>query len=142
VHVVRRSSEIAECDKGGDPVTDMNPKTNGNGNHEAGCATPAFAENCHLDYRLSRESIVHNAPESSGVYGLFNALWIFVGEADNLRARLLEHLTEDSSWSARYQPSGFAFELVSPRERHRRCQELLDELQPLAQSNHARIAGQ
>ena len=140
MHFVRQSGDTAERDQGGNPVTDTNPKTYGNGNREAASVKPPFAENRHLNYRLSAESIVLNAPESSGVYGLFNALWIFVGEADDLRARLLEHLAEDSPWKAHYRPTGFAFELVSPKDRHRRRLELLSELQPLAQGNNSRIS--
>jgi len=70
-------------------------------------------------------------PESSGVYGLFSALWVYIGEAENLRARLLEHLAGDNPGMVHYQPSSFVFELVSPTERRCRREELTKELQPL-----------
>ena len=97
--------------------------------------TEPFAENRYRKYRFQRESILLNAPESSGLYGLYSAVWIYVGEADNIRARLLEHLETDNPPTSNYQPFGFAFELVSPPDRSRRLKELLMELQPLAQSN-------
>ncbi len=62
---------------------------------------------------------------------LFSALWIYIGEAENMRARLHEHLSGNDTCIARYQPSGFAFELVSPTDRCRRQQELVKALQPL-----------
>ena len=91
----------------------------------------AFAENHFRKYRFERESIVLHAPESSGVYGLCSAIWIYLGEADNISACLLEHLAGDNPSINNYEPFGFAFELVSPPDRSRRLEELLMELQPL-----------
>lgn len=88
-------------------------------------------KNCYLGYKLNRESIILNAPEESGIYGLFNAVWIFVGEADNIRARLLQHLTENDPSIRLYQPSGFAFELVSAQGRRERMQEAIRQVEPL-----------
>ena len=59
-------------------------------------STEPFAENRYRKYRFQHESIVLKAPESSGVYGLYSALWIFIGESDNIRAGLLEHLAGDN----------------------------------------------
>lgn len=62
------------------------------GNHDTPTATTTapFAENRYRKYRFEHESIVTNAPESSGVYGLYRAFWIFIGEAENIRTRLLD----------------------------------------------------
>jgi hypothetical protein len=90
-----------------------------------------FAENLFRKFQWNRDSIMLNAPEGSGVYGLFSALWIYIGEAENMRERLLEHLSGNNSCTTHYQPSGFAFELVSPTDRCRRQQELVKGLQPL-----------
>jgi len=90
-----------------------------------------FAENLFRKFQWNCDSIILNAPEGSGVYGLFSALWIYIGEAENMRARLHEHLSGNDTCIARYQPSGFAFELVSPTDRCRRQQELVKALQPL-----------
>jgi hypothetical protein len=93
-------------------------------------ATP-FGENRYQKYRLNRESILLNAPEASGVYGLLNAIWIYIGEAENIRAHLLGHLADNNPCVNHYQPSGFAFELVSPEHRFHRQQQLAQELQPM-----------
>jgi hypothetical protein len=93
--------------------------------------TEPFAENRYRKFRFQCEDIARIAPEASGVYGLFSALWIYIGDADNIRTRLLEHLAGDNPAIQDYQPSGFAFELVPPPERSRRLDELINELQPL-----------
>ena len=93
--------------------------------------TEGFAGNRYSKYRFQSESILLNAPESSGVYGLYSALWVHLGETDNIRAQLLEDLSGDDPCIRTYQPSGFAFELVSPAERSCRLKELISELQPL-----------
>jgi len=98
--------------------------------------TVPFAETRYSRYLFQRECILKNAPESSGVYGLFNAFWIYIGEAENLRARLLEHLAGNDPSIVRFQPSGFAFELASAKERRRRHEELIKELQPLCNTSH------
>ena len=102
--------------------------------HDSGKATATttvpFGENRYRKYRFQREDIAVKAPESSGVYGLYSALWIFIDEAENIRARLLEHLTGDNPCINRHRPSGFAFELVSPEDRVRRRDELINELEP------------
>jgi hypothetical protein len=99
-----------------------------------------FAENRYRNFHFTRESIVDNAPVCSGVYGLYNALWIYIGEAENIQHKLLEHLANDTheSWNGHYRPSGFAFEIVPAEDRGRRQRELLHELQPLAQRNDGR----
>jgi hypothetical protein len=104
-----------------------------NGDRRKAIAKPSipFAETRYKKYRFERESILLHAPECSGVYGLYSALWICLGEADNLRTRLLELVNGDHPCIIRYKPSGFAFELASPLDRLGRCQQLVTELLPL-----------
>ncbi len=79
-------------------------------------------------------------PESSGVYGLFSALCVYIGEAENLRDRLLEHLAGDNPGMVHYQPSSFVFELVSPTERRCRHEELTKRnFSPCAMEKHSPI---
>jgi hypothetical protein len=99
--------------------------------------TMPFAETRYSRYLFQRDCVLKNAPESSGVYGLFNAFWIYLGEADDLRARLLKHLDGDDPCIVRFQPSGFAFELASPIDRRRRHDQLIKELRPLCNTSHA-----
>lgn len=76
-------------------------------------------------------AIRREAPPSSGVYGLSNARgWIYVGETDDIQARLLEHLEETDTLLARGAPTGFSFELSPPGERVARQRQIVLELQP------------
>ncbi len=94
-------------------------------------APMSFAENRYSKFLFQRESILRNAPDCSGVYGLFSAFWIYIGATEDIRARIMEHLQGDDPCIVRYRPSGFAFELASPRYRHRRRMYLMKDLQPL-----------
>ena len=52
-------------------------------------------------------SVRKNAPELSGVYGLSNAReWLFVGQGNNIRAQLLEHLNEVDTALMTQKPKG------------------------------------
>jgi hypothetical protein len=98
---------------------------------EETAAPMPFAENRYSKFLFQLESILRNAPEASGVYGLFSAFWIYIGAAENIQARILKHLEGDDPCIVRYRPSGFAFELAAPRDRHHRRMCLMKELQPL-----------
>ena len=96
-----------------------------------GASGASFGDNCYSGYQWSWESINRYAPEAPGIYGLYNALWIYIGQTNNLRAQILGHLYGDNPCITHYQPSGFAFELVSPRDHRRRSEELIRQLEPL-----------
>jgi hypothetical protein len=96
-----------------------------------GASGASFADNRYSRYRWSWESINHYAPEAPGIYGLYKALWIYIGQANNLRAQMLGHLYGENPCIAHYQPSGFTFELVSPEDHRRRLEELIRQLEPL-----------
>jgi hypothetical protein len=100
-------------------------------------STMPFAENRYSRFRFERECIRRNAPEASGVYGLFSAFWIYIGEAENLRAQILKQLDGHDPCVVRFQPSGFAFELISPEDRGRRLEYLTRRLQPLCNGKAA-----
>jgi hypothetical protein len=120
-----------------DVASESNHSTNGQSCQETIAPPVPFAENRYRRHRFARESIELNAPESSGVYGLFSALWIYVGEADNIRARLLEHFDGDDHdpCIAHHQPTGFAFELIPPADRSRRQEQLIKELLPICKGD-------
>jgi hypothetical protein len=138
VYLFRRHGEDAVSQEGGDPMKpsflEFEPEEQTES--VAARASMPFAETSYSRYLFQRDCILQNAPESSGVYGLFNAFWIFIGETDNLRTRLLEHLAGDDPCIVRFQPSGFAFELASPIDRRRRNEQLIKELQPLCNTSH------
>jgi excinuclease UvrABC nuclease subunit len=78
-------------------------------------------------------SIQNNAPDSSGVYGLSNSReWILVGEANNIRAALMDHLREAKSVDLARRPTGFSYEIAHPNKRATRKNELARELTPAA----------
>ena len=83
-------------------------------------------------YPWSRDSIVESAPRRSGVYGLYSALWIYVGEADDLWERIMEHFNDDSPCMRRYVPTYFVFELIDNRTaRESRYRELVRQHGPI-----------
>ena len=76
-------------------------------------------------------SVEKNAPESSGVYGLSNGReWVFIGEASNIRARLMEHLEEADTMLANRKPTGFTFEECPPGNRLSRQDALVRRFEP------------
>ena len=76
-------------------------------------------------------AIRREAPAGSGVYGLSNAReWIYVGETENIQARLLEHLAETNAVHSGGPPTGFSFELCAPDDRASRQDQLIVELDP------------
>jgi excinuclease UvrABC nuclease subunit len=75
--------------------------------------------------------VLRDAPTSSGVYGLSNSRgWIYIGETDNIRARLLSHLQGNDPAMRDAQPTGFSFELCHSQNRQARQSQLIDELHP------------
>lgn len=86
-------------------------------------------------FGFTRDCVLFNVPEDSGIYGLYSALWIYVGEADNLRARLLLHLSEGDPGLQTYRPTSFAFELVPAHERRERLEHAIRKLEPLLQNS-------
>jgi excinuclease UvrABC nuclease subunit len=80
--------------------------------------------------------ILANVPHAGGVYGIFNQnVWIYVGEAADVHARLIEHLngTDPISQQIRSNvPTGFVFEPVPLQpSRVTRVSQLISELRPV-----------
>jgi predicted GIY-YIG superfamily endonuclease len=83
-------------------------------------------------FRWTGERIIRRAPQASGVYAIFSTDdWIYVGEAGNLRARLLAHFDGPNVCFKRNEPMGFQFELVPAKQRAARKNELIGELKPV-----------
>lgn len=71
------------------------------------------------------------APQASGVYGIYtDQAWIYVGESNDLRRRLLEHVRGDNPCITRAQATGFVFELSPSAARVARQNQLILELRP------------
>jgi len=83
-------------------------------------------------YSFSAASIRQNAPASGGVYGLSNAqAWIYIRVADDIRAALLDHLSEREPTSDFRSVAGFSFEVWETAGRSQRCSRLVEELRPV-----------
>lgn len=83
-------------------------------------------------FNWNRASILASAPTQSGVYAIYNAsAFIYIGEGQDIRARLLDHLNGDNSCVIRQTPTGFVFETVSATQRVARQDVLILSLTPL-----------
>jgi len=77
-------------------------------------------------------SVRANAPAASGIYGVSNAReWIYIGEADNIQAALLQDLQHSGSVLLGRSPTGFVFELCDPAARRTRQNRLVQEYEPV-----------
>ena len=89
-------------------------------------------ENTPGTHQFSRAGVHDHAPAESGVYvihGLKSCL--YVGESQNIRLRLLEHLADTNGCIMRHMPFTFAFELAQDGVRVERQKEFILEFRPL-----------
>jgi hypothetical protein len=78
----------------------------------------------------SESSIKANAPQSSGVYAIYRAGWIYIGESDDIQRTLLEHWNGDNACITTADPIGFVFEVCHQDERVRRQAALIARFRP------------
>ena len=77
-------------------------------------------------------TIATEAPEASGVYGLFNPQQcIYIGESEDIQRRLQEHFKEKQTCIWRNNPTRFRFELCLSPFRVARQKALILELRPV-----------
>jgi hypothetical protein len=89
---------------------------------------------------FTRESILAYAPQTSGVYGLFNFdCQVFIGESANIQEALLRHERETDFQSRHLQPTGFTFEPCSVELRKAKVDELIARFRPVLQTGAALI---
>ncbi len=63
-------------------------------------------------FAFTASSIKANAPNASGLYGIFNTTrWIYIGESKDIQQDLLEHLGPSNTCIKKCHPTGFTFEL-------------------------------
>lgn len=86
-----------------------------------------------LPHAFSIGSVRAQAPAASGVYGITNRTeWIYIGEADNIRERLIELLSDDRGSDIQsHAPTGFAFELCDRPARAGRQDRLVQQYEPI-----------
>ncbi len=83
---------------------------------------------------FTRDGIEALSPNQPGVYGLYRGdRWVYVGQSEDVRRRLLEHLGGDNSCITGSWPSHFVAELVHGGHAAREARErvLINECQPL-----------
>lgn len=86
-------------------------------------------------YSLNRASVFMHAPGKSGVYMLHNASrCLYIGDSDNIRQTLLQHMRDDHSAINLFDPDGFSFELHPASSRARRRDQLNSEFDPAIES--------
>src|SRR5215472_6199631 len=78
----------------------------------------------------SESSIKANAPQSSGVYAIYNRAWIYIGESNDIQRALLEHWNGDIACITTADPTGFVFEVCHQDKRMRRQAALIARLRP------------
>ena len=82
-------------------------------------------------FTLNRTSVLRNAPEESGVYGLCNAdQWVYIGHSSSVRKALLEYLRGQMPYVLQWQPKHFMFEVLPYRQRILRQKALVAHYQP------------
>jgi len=85
-------------------------------------------------YPFTESGIATYAPRASGVYGIYNSgKWIYIGESQDMEARLFAHLRGESEQSPcilRNNPTSFTFERCDAAKRTVRESALIRELSP------------
>jgi hypothetical protein len=85
-----------------------------------------------IPHAFSTVSIRAHAPAAPGVYGISNARqWIYIGCAENIQIRLLEHLADRQSDINAYLPTGFIYEICEPLASNRRQDRLVMQYEPV-----------
>ena len=91
-----------------------------------------MAWNNPLRYSFRRFSILENAPPESGIYAIYgDTAWIYIGEANDIQAKLIRHLSGDYPCIFKGHPSSFSYEICPANRRFLRRSELIRELKPL-----------
>ena len=82
-------------------------------------------------FTLNRTSVLRNAPEESGVFGLCSAdQWIYIGHSSSVRKALLEYLRGQMPYVLQWQPKHFMFEVLPYKQRIARQKVLVTHYQP------------
>jgi len=82
-------------------------------------------------YRFDYGNITSFVPAQSGVYAIYNQqIWIYVGEGQDIRDRLLAHLRGDNACITNCVPTAFQFETVGASQRVVRQDALILQLKP------------
>jgi len=93
-------------------------------------------------FTLNRTSVLRNAPEESGVYGLCSAdQWVYIGHSSSIRKALLEYLRGQMPYVLQWQPKQFMFEVLPYKQRIARQRALVAHHQPTCNRKVNSLAG-
>ena len=88
-------------------------------------------------FLLTRTSVICNAPEESGVYGLYSPeQCVYIGHTSNIQKALLDYLSGRRPYVLQWQPNYFVFECLHYKERSARNKELVARYQPVGNRLH------
>lgn len=83
-------------------------------------------------YVLGFAGVRQKAPAASGVYTIYSPTrWVYIGESDDIRGSLFQHLNEAASCMRQFGPLSFSFELGNEEERMARRHALVAALGPV-----------
>src|SRR5687768_11165786 len=77
-------------------------------------------------YTFTHRAVTDNAPKASGVYCIFTAKrWVHLGESDDVRQSLFDHLNDPAVCLQESEPLSFSFALLPAAERSAALAELM-----------------
>jgi len=83
-------------------------------------------------YVLGYAGVRQKAPAASGVYAIHSSSrWIYIGESDDIRGSLFQHLNDAAACMKRFGPLSFSFELGNKVERVALCDALVAARSPV-----------
>ena len=80
---------------------------------------------------LGRDPRSRQMHPSHRAFTQYSAVWIYIGESNDIQRRLLEHCNGANDCITRANPSGFMFEVCDLVERVRRQTALVAQFRPL-----------
>lgn len=92
-----------------------------------------------IPHPLTTQGVQCYAPTAAGVYGMTNAReWVYIGQADDIRGALLEHLRVLDTAVLKWEPTGFVFEVCGGQQRQARQSALILEYVPICNRGSSR----
>ncbi len=86
----------------------------------------------HGAFPLTPAGILAGAPEESGVYAIHTPTrWVFIGDGDNVRQALFDHLNAPDERLDAFHPLSFSWEAAAPAGRAALRDALIGELRPV-----------
>ncbi len=86
----------------------------------------------HGAFPLTPAGILAGAPEESGVYAIHTPTrWVLIGDGDNVRQALFDHLNAPDEPLDSFHPLSFSWEAAAPSERGALRDSLIAQLRPV-----------